>query len=167
MRRFLGLALASAIVLGMASVGHAQVVISSGGPAFGGGIVTGAPLVGGGVVTGAPLAGGGVVVGSSGLYRPYASPYVATSGIYSSPYANASIYQPVYGPTTGTVVYSSGYSGYVAPGTTYMSTGYYGPSPVGAVVPYPGYGYISAPYYGGMPYYGWRGGFGRGRWGWW
>src|SRR4051794_11073104 len=69
-------------------------------------------------------------------------------------------YSPFYSaPLVGATTYSSGYSGYVAPGTSFYSSSYYPAAGVYTAPIYPSYGYGSS-YYGYAPYA--RSGYGYG-----
>jgi hypothetical protein len=139
MYRAFGLVLAGGMVLAGANRADAQLSISLGNP-YTGGLSIGQPYYGNGGYGYGGYGYGGYGYGSSGFG-----------------YGASSLYSPVYAPGLGGVTtYSSGYSGFVGPGTSYYSSGYYGA---------PGLGY--APYYG---YGGWgRGMMGgwRGRSRWW
>jgi len=138
MSRVFGLILAGGMVLAGANRADAQISVTLGNP-YTGGISIGTPNYGG--------------YGYGGGY--------GYDGYYGS-----SLYSPLYAPGLGGVTtYSSGYSGYAAPGTSVFSSGYYSG--------YPGLGY--APSYGFAPAYGYgrsfgygplyRSGFGYGGWG--
>lgn len=139
MQRLFGLVLAGGIVLGYATDANAQFSLSIGNP------------YSGGLSIGAPYSGYGYPYG--GAYGP--SAYGATG--YSSYYAPPAI--RIYNtPLVGTTTYSSGYSGYVAPGTTTFYSGYVAP-----VYRNFGYGYYGGyrpyPMWGGRGFGGWRGGW--------
>jgi len=150
MYRLFGWMLAGGILLGSSAPASAQVAVTVGNPYTGGGLSLGLP-------------GGYGYYGVSSYGYPYGgAPLYSGFGAYGA--------APVVGTT-----YSSGYAGYVAPATGYLSTGYYGAYPAASVYPYAyrglGYGglyggiapYRYAPYgYGG---YGFRGrGFGFRGW---
>ena len=118
MHRFLGLVLAGSLVLGSAADAKAQFSLSIGNPYLGSGISIGTPYYGG---------YGGYPYGAPGYSSYYVPPAI---GAYVA---------PSYGVTT----YSSGYSGFVAPGTTSFYSGTYGL--------YPNRSFYS-PYYGGPGY---------------
>ena len=127
MRRLCGIVLAGGIVLGLASSAKAQFSLSVGNP-YGGGLAIGSGYYGG---YGYPNFGYGYGSGNPGF---------GTMG---------------FAPGLGVTTYSSGYSGYVAPGTTSFSTGYYGGYPAygygfNRAYPYAGYGYrrYAAPGFG-------------------
>ena len=143
--RLFGLLAAGGILLGTASVSNAQIVISGGSPYAGPGISIGQPVT------------------SYGYGNTYTRGYT---------YNNNSTYSNIYGapapgmPVNGVTTYSSGYSRYVAPGTTYYGNGYVNPAPYGNRAYYgtPG-AYAPAPgYYAPAPAYGYS--VGRGGWRW-
>ncbi|SIO45834.1 hypothetical protein SAMN05444166_4900 [Singulisphaera sp. GP187] len=145
MHRLFGLVLAGGIVLGYATDSQAQFSLSIGNP-YSGGFSIGTPYY-------YPSYGYSYGYPYGGAYGP--SAYGATG--YSSYYAAPGIGYAA--PLVGTTTYSSGYSGYVAPGTTSFYSGVVSP-----VVPFYrsyGYGYGGIrPYsmWGGRGYGGWRGG---------
>jgi hypothetical protein len=145
MYRLLGLILAGGLVLGQAASARAQVSVSVGNPYTGTGFSLTTP--------GYPY----------GLYG-----YGANA--YSYPYGTSSVYSSYYpGSVLGTT-YSSGYSGYVAPRTTYFGTGYAAPAYGYGYSSYGWPAYSTTTYYGAYPYYGvGRRGLLRGwrRGGWW
>ncbi|AGA25228.1 hypothetical protein [Singulisphaera acidiphila] len=134
MQRLFGLVLAGVVVLGYATDANAQFSLSIGNP-YSGGLSIGTPY---------PAYGGAYgpsAYGATGYSSYYAAPAIGT---YSA-------------PLVGTTTYSSGYSGYIAPGTTTFYSGYVAPV-------YRNYGY---GYGGYRPYPIWGGrGFGGLRGGW-
>jgi len=150
MHRLFGLVLAGGLVLGHAADANAQFSLSIGNPYTGSGLSIGSPYYGG-----------------YGYGYPYSTGY---GSYYAAPTMGAYV-APLYGTTT----YSSGYSGYVAPGTTYFNSGYYGAYPTTSYYApsyypnfYSGYGYTgyspSSVWMGvSRPSSIWMGGLG-GRW---
>jgi len=117
---------------------------------------------------------GGLVLGSASVANAQVSisvgnPYTGTGfslGVPAVGYGAYSYGYPYGGaPIVGTT-YSSGYAGYVAPATGYLTTGYYGAYPLATPYPYTysSYGYGVLPYRAAPYGYG-LGGWGRGRWG--
>jgi len=144
MSRVYGLILAGGMVLAGAGRADAQISVTLGNPLTGG-IAIGQPYGGYGGY-------GGYGYGGLGGYG-----YDGLGG-----YGGSSLYSPLYAPSFGGVTtYSSGYSGYVAPGTTYFNSGYYG-SGLGYA---PSYGFAPSYGYGRSFGYGY-GGLGRGMGGW-
>jgi hypothetical protein len=161
MRHGFAFVLAGGIVLGLASSANAQFSLSVGNPYFGNGVSINSGYYGGlgygSALPGIPGVGYGTGYGGGypgyGGYSGYGVGYPGYGGGY-----------PGYGvggfaPMAGVTTYSSGYSGYVAPGTTSFVTGNYG------AYPYAGYGYQAyRPVYGyspALPYasYGYRRGW--------
>jgi hypothetical protein len=128
MRHGFAFVLAGGIVLGLASSANAQFSLSVGNPYLGNGFSLNSGYYGG-------LGYGTALPGIPGVGYGYGSGYG----------------YPGYGfggvaPLTGVTSYSSGYSGYVAPGTTSFVTGNFG------AYPYAGYGYGAyRPVYGYSP----------------
>lgn len=124
MRFFPGLVIASGLLLVPASRADAQVAITFGSPFSG--------------YSGAAYGGyGGYGYGGYG-YGGYGS---------------------MVGAPWGMTSYSSAYSAYTAPGTTYFNSGYYAPNLMGSAYGYPAYGYPGSGYgygYGSAPYFGGR-----------
>jgi len=154
MHRLLGLVLAGGLVLGHAHDANAQFSLSIGNP-----------YTGSGVTIGSPYYGGYGYGGYGGYGYPYGGGYGSTYSSYYGPGAIGTYVAPLYGATT----YSSGYSGYIAPGTTYYNSGYYGAYPRGSFYSpaYSGYGYggygPSSVWMGTSPPSSvWMGGLGRG-----
>jgi len=82
----------------------------------------------------------------------FGSPFYGYSGPaygYNGAYGG---YAPMVGAPWGVTSYSSAYSVYTAPGTTYFNSGYYAPNLVGSAFGYPAYGYPASGY--GSPGYG-------------
>lgn len=132
-RSALVIAASAALCLGSAATAHAQYGFSYGTTSFG------VPSYGGYTTT----------VGVGGPWGVQGYGYGSGIGV-AAPYVGV-------GPTVGygTTVYHSGYSAYVAPGTTFVTTGY-APAPSFGYAPVPSFGY-GAPVGG----YGVRIGVGR------
>ena len=91
----------------------------------------------------------------TGLPFTYGYSYSAPGYSYSAPAVGFGL--------PATTYYNSGYSTFVAPGTTTFYSSYYAPSSYGYLGGYPAYGYpVARPFYGRY----WRRPFGR-RFGWW
>lgn len=128
MTRIFGLIVAGGLVMGLASDANAQLSISVGNPYSGQGVT---------------LGGGGLSYNPGYVYAPQG---------YGNSYLGNSYYGRAYGSP-----YNYG-SGYVAPGTTYYSSGYRGitSSNYGTynyARPYGGYSNYASPY-GGYSNYG-------------
>jgi len=136
MRSLYGIALAGALVAGIASDAHAQLSVSIGNPYTGSGVVIGNNSYG----VNNPY--------GYGAYAPGYGTYPPGYGRYSpSGYAGSPLGYSTPGYTTS---YSSSYYG-LAPSTSTFSSGYsgYAPQVYGAAVPsYSPYGYSSYGYRG-------------------
>jgi|GEM_PF-2335276 len=116
MFRFYGWLLAGALLLGLSSRADAQILISPGASYGWGGIgISSLPF--GGIGVGAYPYGG--AFGPAAYGRSYSS-YYAPPAALGGYYGGGAGFVPSYGITT----YNSGYSGYVAPNTSFSTTTY-------------------------------------------
>jgi len=133
MRSLFGIALAGALVVGLASDSRAQLSISIGNPYNGSGLVIGNNPYG----YGAYSPGYGAYPPGYGRYA--SSGYAGYPSGYSTPGYTTSYSSSYYGLAPSTSIYSSGYSGYSG----------YAPQVYGSAIPsYSPYGYSRYGYRG-------------------